>query len=128
MTFTFGNTSRNRLLTCHGEIQRLFNEVIKHRDCSILEGKRSDDRQLELFKLGRSQLNGVTQRSNHQTTKDQPLSFAVDVMPYPIDWKDYQGHAEFAAFVFETAIKLDIKIRWGGNWKSFRDNPHWELY
>lgn len=127
MTYAFSKTSRSRLETCHDELQRLFNEVIKHKDCSILEGARSDERQAELYFQGKSQLDGVFKKSNHQVTKDKPKSFAVDVMPYPIDWGDLKGHAEFAAFVFEAAVKLDIKIKWGGNWKKFKDNPHWEL-
>jgi len=127
MAYAFGTKSKSRLETCHEELQRLFNEVIKYKDCSILEGVRGDKRQAELFKEGRSQLDGITKKSNHQVTKDRPKSLAVDVMPYPIDWNDLKGHAEFAAFVFEKAVQLDIKIKWGGNWKSFKDNPHWEL-
>jgi len=125
--YKFSNRSKSRLNTCHVDLQKLFNEVIKEKDCAILEGKRSAKRQYELYLNGKSQLDGVMKRSNHQVTKESPLSYAVDVMPYPIDWEDLKGHQEFADFVFKKAKQLDIKIKWGGNWKSFKDNPHWEL-
>ena len=91
MTYAFSKTSKSRLETCHDELQRLFNEVIKCKDCSILEGARSDERQEELYSQGKSQLDGITKKSNHQITKENPKSFAVDVMPYPINWEDLKG-------------------------------------
>ena len=68
MTYAFSKTSKSRLETCHDELQRLFNEVIKCKDCSILEGARSDERQEELYSQGKSQLDGITKKSNHQIT------------------------------------------------------------
>jgi peptidoglycan L-alanyl-D-glutamate endopeptidase CwlK len=42
----FGKDSLTKLSTCHPDLQKLFNEVIKHYDCTILEGHRSDEDQL----------------------------------------------------------------------------------
>ena len=41
----FGSKSRERLATCDERLQKVFNEVIKHVDCSILEGHRIAERQ-----------------------------------------------------------------------------------
>ena len=41
----FGKKSRERLATCDPRLQKVFNEVIKHIDCSVLEGHRGEERQ-----------------------------------------------------------------------------------
>lgn len=115
----FSVRSMDKLATCHRQLIELFNEVIKTYDCTILEGHRNMERQKKLFRDGKTKTLG----SNH-------LSFpsrAVDVMPYPIDWNDTLGQHKFATHVYRTAISLGIKVRWGGNFKTFYDAPHWEL-
>lgn len=62
-------------------------------------------------------------RSKHNTIPSK----AVDVMPYPIDWNDLERLSKFSELVKKTAKRMNIKIRWGGNFKSFFDGPHWEL-
>jgi len=52
----FGKDSLARLSTCHPDLQKLFNEVIKHYDCTILEGHRSDEDQLKAFNAGKSKI------------------------------------------------------------------------
>ena len=34
--YKFGKSSKKRLETCDEKLQKVFNEVIKHVDCSIL--------------------------------------------------------------------------------------------
>ena len=113
---SFSKTSKARLATCHLDIQRLFNEVIKEKDCVILCGARTLEEQQKAFAGGFSKLDGVTKKSKHQVSKERPLSFAIDVLPYPIDWHDGKGHTEFAQFVLAKAKALGIDLDWGGNW------------
>ena len=40
----FSNRSKTRLESCHSDLQRLMNEVIKHVDITVLEGYRSTDK------------------------------------------------------------------------------------
>jgi len=117
----FSKKSKAQLATCHEDLQRLFNEVIKHHDCTIIEGHRNQEDQDKYFKLGTTKLKWP--HGNHNKTP----SMAVDVMPYPIDWKDMDRVKEFGTFVLVTANILGIKINWGGNWKTFKDYPHYEL-
>jgi len=130
----FSKASLDRLLTVHEDLQRLFFEVIDHYDCSILEGIRSPERQRELVRTGKSKpLN-----SKHLK------GWAVDVVPYPIDWstRGQERMRHFAGFVFGVAAGLGIvdRLTWGGDWKntarsqagglrdqSFMDLPHFEL-
>jgi peptidoglycan L-alanyl-D-glutamate endopeptidase CwlK len=51
----------------------------------------------------------------------------VDVVPYPVDWSDICGFYEFAGFVKGIAVPLGIKVKWGGDFKTFFDGAHWEL-
>jgi len=150
--YKYSNKSREKLNSCHPNLQRLFNEVIKHYNCTILEGKRTDERQYELFHQGKSGLDGINKKSKHQITKEELLSMAIDVVPYPIpnnwgviDLKNrnkikYQARelAEFyyfSGFVRGIAKIMKIKIRCGADWdgdndlndQTFFDLPHFEL-
>ena len=118
---SFSKVGMDRLLTCDDRLQRLFLEVIKHRDCTILEGYRSQDAQDKAFAEGRSKTPWPNSKHNRSP------AMAVDVMPYPIDWNDKQRLIEFAGFVIGTATQMGIRIEWGGHFRTFFDGPHWEL-
>ena len=42
---SYSSRSLQKLSTCHPKIQKVFNEVIKHYDCTILEGHRDKETQ-----------------------------------------------------------------------------------
>ena len=126
----FGKTSRKRLKTCDERLQKVFNEVIKHVDCSILEGHRSGERQNKLYDEGKTKVKYPKGRHNNNP------SLAVDVARYPIDWDDRERHTLFAGFVIGVARGMGINLRWGGDWNRnwdtadnrFDDFPHFEIY
>lgn len=115
----FSSSSKEKLETCHPDLERLFNKVVQEIDCTIIEGHRDMEKQKQYFREGRTK----TLASKHLSLP----SMAVDVMPYPIDWEDKKRMYEFATFVKGVAHGMGIKIRWGGDFKSFFDAPHWEL-
>ena len=125
----FGRKSKERLNTCDSNLQKVFNEVIKHVDCSVLEGHREEDRQNRLYKEGKTKVKYPNGRHNRQP------SSAVDVTPYPVDWKDRERQTLFAGFVIGVASQMGINLRWGGDWDQdfqfvdnrFDDFPHFEL-
>ena len=125
----FGRKSKERLSTCESNLQKVFNEVIKHVDCSVLEGHRSKDRQNKLYEEEKTKVKYPDGRHNRQP------SSAVDVTPYPVDWKDRERQTLFAGFVIGVASQMGIKLRWGGDWDQdfqvvdnrFDDFPHFEL-
>jgi peptidoglycan L-alanyl-D-glutamate endopeptidase CwlK len=123
----FSKTSAAKLATCHPDLQKIFNDIIKTRDCVIICGARTLEEQQKAFAGGFSKLDGIKKKSKHQVSKEQTLSLAVDVLPYPIDWNDKKGHEDFARAVKATAGHYGIKIKWGGDFKSFSDRPHFEL-
>jgi len=125
----FGKSSRKRLETCDEKLQMLFNEVIKAFDCSIMVGHRGEDDQNKAYAEGNSQLRWPKGKHNKKP------SIAVDVAPYPIDWEDRERFSYFAGFVKGVAWRLNIPIRWGGDWdgdndlsdNNFDDLVHFEL-
>lgn len=122
----FSKASAAKLATCHPDLQKIFNDIIQIRDCTIICGARTLEDQQKAFEGGFSKLDGIKKKSKHQVSKEQPLSLAVDVLPFPLKWDDKEGHTKFARAVKATAAVYGIKIIWGGDWK-FVDRPHWEL-
>jgi peptidoglycan L-alanyl-D-glutamate endopeptidase CwlK len=145
----FSKASRDKLATCHPDLQTLFNEVIKGRDCTIIHGYRSPQYQFELFKKGRSFIDGrwkvvkpqhvVTYMDGYERLSKHNMkpSHAVDVMPWygvkpHIRWDDFDGMRSFGAYVMgvmEQLIKYgDIQrpVEWGGTWR-WLDYPHYQV-
>lgn len=126
---SFGAKSRSILMTCHPDLIEICEAVIETYDFTVLEGHRSDERQEELFRQGKSKLRAGESKHN------QYPSEAVDIAPYPIDWNDSRRFFLLAGMMFHAAAELDIRIRWGGDWdgdwshvdQSFHDFPHFEL-
>jgi peptidoglycan L-alanyl-D-glutamate endopeptidase CwlK len=131
----FGERSKRELATAHPDLQRLFTEVIKDFDVTILEGRRTTERQQALYAQGRTAkgrivtyADGVTHLSNHQRTDTAGRGLAVDVAPWPIDWDDESRFYRLAGFVQATALHLGIHVEWGGDWPGKkRDLPHWQV-
>jgi peptidoglycan L-alanyl-D-glutamate endopeptidase CwlK len=126
---SFSQRSRDELGTCHPDLIKLFSEVVKYYDCSVICGYRDKEAQDIAFHDGKSKL-----QYPHSPHNSYP-SNAADVVPCPIDWNDRVKFVHFAGFVQATAKQLGIKIRWGGDWTqdnnlkndSFVDLPHFEL-
>ena len=126
----FSPESEKQLATCHVDLQKVFRKVIQYWDCQVLEGKRSEAQQKINVGTGASK----TLDSKHVYPINLP-SLAVDVVPYPVKWKDYQRFYAFGGFVIGVAHSMDIILRWGGDWNSnrefsdqtFNDLPHFEL-
>ena len=123
----FSKSSAAKLATCHPDLQKIFNDIIITHDCTIICGARTLEEQKKAYNGGFSKLDGIKKKSKHQVSAEQPLSLAVDVLPHPLKWDDVAGHNNFAIAVKVAAAHHKIKIIWGGDFKNFRDAPHWEL-
>ena len=125
----FSKRSLKRLGTCDERLQELFKEVVKIFDCTVIEGHRSKERQNKLFDEGKTKVRYPQGRHN------KVPSLAVDIAPYPIDWKDRERFTYFAGFVKGIASSMGMVIRWGGDWDNdtfvhdnrFDDFPHYEI-
>ena len=149
----FSSGSLDKLETCHQDLQTLFTYVIKHFDCTIIYGHRSVAKQFSLFKQGRKEVNGIwiienplevvtykdgiTKKGKHNFTP----SDAIDVIPYPIEWNNYERIRYFNGYVMGIAKMLkeygaiENNIRGGFDWdqdtilkdQSFNDLAHYEI-
>lgn len=125
----FSDLSSRKLATCDDRLQRVFQEVIKHWDCTVLEGHRGKEDQDDAYRAGKSKTPWPESKHNKMPSR------AVDVAPYPVDWADRERFALFAGFVLGVAASMGIKLRWGGDWnangrtkdETFSDMPHFEL-
>lgn len=123
--YKFSDASLAELQTVDERLQAVFMEVIKHWDCQVLDGIRTIEEQRKNVQKGVSKTMG----SKHLT------GMAVDVAPYPVNWKDTERFYAFGGFVIGVATMMGIKLRWGGDWDSdrdlrdqtFMDLPHFEL-
>ena len=132
----FSIQSKQKLFTCHPDLQLVFNTVIQYMDCIILEGYRGQEAQDKAFKEGNSKLQWPHGKHN------QSPSLAVDVAPYPVDWKNTGRFLWFAGFVMGVSEmlyaqgKISHRLRWGGDFnhnyvygddKGLIDLPHFEI-
>ncbi len=125
----YSQTSADRLATCDERLQRVFNEVIKHFDHTIVCGHRGQAEQDKAFADGKSKVRWPDGKHNKTPSE------AVDAVPYPIEWGDRERATLFAGYVLGTAKQKGIDLRWGGDWDSdtevadndFDDLWHFEL-
>ena len=104
----FGKRSRSRLDGVDSKLVRVLEEVVKYFDITVIEGLRSQERQNELVKQGKSK----TKFGKHV------MGRAVDIAPYPIDWNARDDFHYLGGWMLATANRLGYKVRWGGDWNA----------
>ena len=128
--FNFSKRSLENLKNVDSRLVKICNELIKEYDFTVIEGYRTPERQYELYKQGFSQIDGKTKKGKHNYSP----SLAIDIIPYkkgvdPFDnsIKSKLMFCELAHKFKNVAKRLNIEIIWGGDWKTFKDLPHFEL-
>ena len=121
MTYALGQKSLDRLKGVHPDLVKVIQRAIQITaiDFTVLEGLRTKERQKELFAKGATK----TMNSRHLT------GHAVDIAPVidgAVSW-DWPLYHRLAVAVKEAAKDVGVPLTWGGDWRSFKDGPHWEL-
>ena len=123
----FSKISKERLATCHPDLQAVCNELIKQYDFSVLEGRRGEKAQNLAYRQGKSQV-----KYPHSAHNKIP-SLAVDLAPYPIDWDNISRFNEMI-IRFDTVANMlraegviSSDFVYGGKWATLRDWPHIEI-
>lgn len=121
MSYKLGSRSRQRLQGIHSNLVAVVNRAIEISECdfTVLEGIRSVERQRKLVARGASR----TMRSRHLT------GHAVDLGAWvngKISW-DWDYYYQIEDAMKKAAKELDIHIEWGGDWRTFKDGPHYQL-
>ncbi len=119
--FKLGKRSIERLQGVHPDLVRVVERAIDLTpvDFTVLEGLRSPERQQTLVASGASQ----TLNSRHITGHAVDLGAWVDNQ---VDWS-WPLYAKIANAMKAAAKELGVSIVWGGDWRTFKDGPHFEL-
>ena len=121
MAYKLSAQSLTRLHNVHLDLQKLVKRAIAitEVDFRVQEGLRTRKRQEELLKAGATK----TLNSRHLT------GHAVDLIALvngKVRW-DWPLYYKIADAMKRASAELDIPLEWGGDWKTFKDGPHFQL-
>lgn len=121
MSIILGQRSLSRLDGVHPDLVRVVKKsaAMSDLDFTVLEGLRTLDRQRKLLAEGATK----TLNSRHIT------GHAVDLAPLidgKVSW-DWPLYHRLAKIIKAAAADENVPITWGGDWRTFKDGPHWEL-
>lgn len=124
--YSLGARSKERLIGVHPDLVKVVERaiLITAVDFTVLEGVRTPERQKILVAAGASR----TLNSRHIPGADG-YGKAVDLGAWvdnQVDWS-WPLYGKIADAMKTAAKQLNIPIEWGGDWKTFRDGPHWQL-
>lgn len=119
--FVLSERSRRNLQGVRPELQRVVERALLlcTVDFAVIEGLRTPERQKQLVASGASR----TLNSRHIT------GHAVDIAPWVAgtmrwDWPLFRPIADAMKL---ASAELKVPIVWGGDWRTFKDGPHFEL-
>ncbi|MBS3857688.1 M15 family metallopeptidase [Proteus mirabilis] len=120
--FRLSRRSEENLRGVHPDLAKVVHRALEITDIDfmVIEGKRNEARQRQLVASGKSQ----TMNSRHLT------GHAVDCAPLvnnQIPWNDWSCFKKVADAMMQAAKEFGVDIEWGGNWKTFKDGPHFQL-
>ena len=135
--FAFGRRSRDTLKGVHPDLILVVSRGLLYSsyDFAISEGLRSIERQRELVSRRLSmtyaskhlvQPSGYAHAIDVVATGDLNADGTVDAQDKALVW-DQGVYSMIAGAMRRAADELKIGIRWGGEFKSFFDGPHFEL-
>ena len=125
----FGNRSELRLEQVHPALVEVLRDAIEIIDFTIICGHRNKSDQNEAYATNASHVKWPN--SMHNTLP----SLAVDIGPWPLDWRDTLAFARVYGVIEACAFQRDIALIWGGDWngnggsrdQTFMDIGHIEV-
>lgn len=119
--------SAKRLEQAHPELKRLFLRAAINSPVHFEVGEvlRTRALQEKYVRKGASQ----TMNSRHLAHPQDGLSRAVDIyclIDGKVSWA-WPLYTKAAEHIKQVALELGIPLNWGGDWKKFKDGPHFEL-
>jgi peptidoglycan LD-endopeptidase CwlK len=126
MTITLSSKDHIKLEGAHPDLRKVIERAaaLSSLDFMILEVVRTIARQKELVAKGASK----TMKSRHIPGADG-FSHAVDIAPMDggqVSWA-WPLYNKLAPVIKQAAEDVGVPIEWGGDWRSFKDGPHWQL-
>jgi len=126
MALTLTQRDYTRLKGLHPDLVRVVRraEAMTDLQFMVLEGLRTVERQRELLKAKAT----TTMNSRHIKAKNG-YGHAVDLAPMlngKVSW-DWPLYHRLAKIIKAAAKAEKVALEWGGDWKRFKDGPHWQL-
>lgn len=126
MSIILSQKSLTKLEGAHPDLMRVVKRAaaLSSIDFTVLEVLRTPARQKELVAKGASK----TLRSRHLPGADGK-SRAVDIAPLDggqVSWA-WPVYHKLAPIIKQAAKDEGVPIEWGGDWRTFKDGPHWQL-
>ena len=126
--FKFGTKSLRLINNAkfHPKLKLLLTEAIKTSpiDFTVIETVRKIEQQKIYVAKGTSK----TMKSKHiPSVNKSGLCEAFDIAPYPINWKDIKKFIQLSQHIKAVAKHLGISIEYGGDWKTLKDFPHYQI-
>jgi len=116
---TLNVRSEKNLNGVHPDLVKVVRKAAETASFVVTEGVRTAERQAQLVAAGASQ----TTKSRHLTGHAVDLAALVGT---EVRW-DWPLYAQLAKVMKQAAQQLNVPIEWGGDWKSFKDGPHFQL-
>lgn len=131
---TLSAASEEKLKGVHPDLVRVVRKaaLLCDQPFVVFEGVRSVERERSLIAKGFSKLKNPF-RCRHVPTKDAKyglVSHAVDLVPLNADNKpvwDWKLIPAIARAMKAAAISEHVTIEWGGDWRTIKDGPHYQL-
>jgi peptidoglycan LD-endopeptidase CwlK len=119
--YSLGVRSKARLKGVHPDLVKVVEKAIQLTtvDFTVLEGVRDAVRQKKLVESGASQILN----SRHLTGHAVDLGAWVDDQ---VEWS-WPLYHKINAAMQEASKLIGVPIEWGGNWRTFKDGPHFQL-
>lgn len=88
-------------------------------DFVVTDGLRTPEEQAHLLATGKSRIKNSRHLTGH----------AIDVAAWVngrVNW-DWPNYVVLADAFKQAAYELGHELEWGGDWKTFKDGPHFQL-
>ena len=121
MPFVLGSKSLAKLNGVHPDLVKVVKAAIQlsEVDFTVLEGLRTLTRQKQLLAAGATR----TLNSRHLTGHAVDLGALIGGT---VRW-DWPLYFKIADAMKAAAADLGIPLEWGGDWRTFKDGPHFQL-
>ena len=128
----FGAKSLEKRAKLHPDMVKVIDRAIEIYDFTIGQTIRTEEQHADHIARGMTRV--TYDKTRHKPNADG-LSEAVDIIPWPIDWKALNRFFFLAGIMFQAAAEVGVEIVWGGDWNNnkvftdqdFNDLPHFEL-
>ena len=119
---TFSARSKRNMKGLHPDLIAVLNTALQRTplDFVVTEGLRTEARQRELVASGASK----TMNSRHLTGHAFDVAMIMD--QGGITWQ-FGAYRDAAKVFKDAAQELGVDLEWGGDWRSFKDGPHFQL-